>query len=164
LSFYDGAASPTEDGSTPIDEKVTVYLRQKRYPFKALSKKETILVSGSCTTVSLSTLDNVLFLNIKDYAQLVFDVTDYKGLSSQSGFRVSLQNMKLTSKPKPTPVIGDNVQIKYNDVTTISYVEEGWAGKKTAVNAGFAIVVVILIICIVVFIYMFLTNFKRIKA
>ena len=58
------------------------------YPFKALTKKETILVSGACTTVALTTLDNVLFFNIKDYAQLVFDITDYKGLSSPSGFRV----------------------------------------------------------------------------
>lgn len=42
--------------------------------------------------------------------------------------------------------------------------EDGWASKKTAVNAGFAIVVSFLIIFLVVLVYLFTTNFKRIKA
>jgi len=95
-----------------------MYLRQKKYPYKALTKKETIYGLGiqTCNKLSLSTLDNLLFLNIKDYAQLVFDFTEYKGQSS-SNFRVLLENMKLTSKPKPSSAsLGDNQKIQYNDI------------------------------------------------
>lgn len=95
-----------------------MYLRQKKYPYKALTKKETIYSLGiqTCKKLSLSTLDNLLFLNIKDYAQLVFDFTEYKG-QSNSNFRILLENMKLTSKPKPASVtLGDNQQIQYNDI------------------------------------------------
>lgn len=89
ISFTD----PIMDEVTgqPRSEQVSVYLRQKRYPFKALTKKETIIGLGlqTCNSVTLSTLDNLLFLNIKDYAQLVFDFTDYRGQYA-SGFRVLL--------------------------------------------------------------------------
>ncbi len=41
---------------------------------------------------------------------------------------------------------------------------EGWSAKYASVNTGFAIVVSILIIGFAVFLYLFLTNLKRINA
>lgn len=149
-------------------EQVQVYLRQKKYPFKPLTNKETItgLIAQPCKIINLSTLDNLLFLDIKDYAQLVIDFTNYKQ-ESNSAFKVSLSKVKLTSKAKPATqanLSNTTPTTQYNDTFQIEYITEGWASKYTSANVGFAIVVSILIIGFVVIFYLFMTNFKRIKA
>lgn len=80
---------------------------------------------------------------------------------------VSLTNVKLTSKAKSAST-GTNLnnipQTQYNDTYKLEYVTEGWTAKYTSVNIGFAIVVSIFIIAFAVFLYLFMTNFKRINA
>jgi hypothetical protein len=150
LSFI----SPLPDVS---DSYMNVYLRQKNFPYKRLTNSAK--VSASCSSVSLKTLNTLLFFNIRDYAQAVFDFTDYA--SQTSGFKVTkmqliARDMEIPQKPKD----------KVNEVIVDSLVNivEGWATKYTSVNIGFGIVIAILIVVIIACLFVLNLSYRKMKA
>jgi hypothetical protein len=86
-STYNMEACFILDNSLPTNSHfVNIFLRQKYYPFKKLSDSFKVTVptsSPGCFGFALQTNDKVLFLNIRDYATLVFDFTDYRAQVTQ---------------------------------------------------------------------------------
>ena len=130
-------------------------MRQKRYPYKKLTTTAKVSAGGPCTTVTLSTINSLLFFDIRDYAHLVFDFTGYASQAQDSsGFKAELTGLKLLRSELDVPKKPEDKVTKVQKVKWITLIE-GWASKYTAANTGFGIVIAILLVAIIAVCFLF---------
>jgi cell division protein FtsX len=111
----------------------------------------------------LSTLDAAkpLMMDLKDYAQLVFDFsTDLRANFGSEPLptiiKATLSNVKLTSSRKALP------KDPPGTVQKVKEIFEGWVTKYGQANAGFGVVVAILIVLLLGIAFLLFINTNRI--
>jgi hypothetical protein len=144
------------------DRSINVFMRQKRYPFKKLTTAAQVSAAKPCSQVKLNTINSLLFFNIRDYANLVFDFTDYVNAESDSnGFKVEITGFKMESSEMDVPKKPEDKIVEKPVENWVSIIE-GWASKYTAANIGFGIAIAILIIAILALCFLFQLNYRKI--
>lgn len=145
---------------------VNIFIRQRAYPYKKLTDVVSLMVSGSdlCHTLSLSTLDSVLLLDLRDYASLVFDVAPPSSdiFNLNGGIEISFSSVKLTRQQRSAQQPG-KPQIITNKIVQTVHNVEGWVDKLGAVNTGFGIVIAIILVVISGGCILFGINYSRIQ-
>lgn len=93
----------TQETQDVSEYPVSIYLRQKNYPFQPLTSTQSITAkfnNQQCSTLSLKTLEGGILMNLVDYAELVFDLAPNLAIlndASLAGFILSFSQMRLVT-------------------------------------------------------------------
>ena len=109
-----------------------------------------------CQSVTLATDDRALLMDLQNYAELVFVLSDSENVFSE----IELLNVQLMATPK---VPRQTPPIVYNTVTEVTKTFGGWGDKYRAANIGFGIVVALLIVAILAAAVLFIINQNRLQ-
>ena len=112
----------------------------------------------------MKTINSLLFFNIRDYAHLVFDFSDYAQQAKESGgFKIEMRKLKLLATEIEIP---QKPQDKVTEVVKESVINvlEGWGTKYKSANTGFGIVIAILIVAIIACFFVFRLNSRKMHA
>lgn len=142
-------------GDTTNVIPVNAFIRQKAYPYKALTEAQALTgVAAStgdegCQSVTLDTDDLVLLMDLQNYAELVFDLVPTESDLENGAYTVELLNLQLMATPK----------VPRNVTKTFG----GWGDKYSAANIGFGIVIALLIVAILAAAVLFIINQNRLQ-
>ena len=139
-------------------------MRQKRYPYKRLTETAKVSAVKACATATLKTINSLLFFNIRDYAQAVFDYSEIANTIGETNpFKVQLNGLNLVQREMEVPKKPMDKIIEITKEEQVSVVE-GWGNKYKAANIGFGIAVGLLIVAILTLCLLFHMNYRKLKV